>query len=226
MKKKKPATPSPQEPTSNPTKSVTIVSRPGDDPGVDAAKAMLGPYIINGFAVSQFVRGSTGEVALDHIVTALADAARQVNANDMAQVEATLMSQAITLNAMFGELARRSAVNMANGNYFEATQRYFAMAMKAQNQCRMTLETLSNIKNPPVVYARQANIANGPQQVNNGTVVPAHAVETQNPPIKLLDPAHEQPLDNRTPGRDQHIAPTRNLYRAVIPWCVRWTKLC
>jgi hypothetical protein len=49
-----------------------------------------------------------------------------------------------------------------------AAESYFKMALKAQNQCRMTLETLSNIKNPPVVYAKQANIANGPQQVNNG----------------------------------------------------------
>ena len=32
----------------------------------------------------------------------------------------------------------------------------------------MTLETLASVKNPPVVYARQANIAHGPQQVNNG----------------------------------------------------------
>jgi hypothetical protein len=43
------------------------------------------------------------------------------------------------------------------------------MAMRAQNQCRMTLETLATIKNPPVVYAKQANINNGgQQQVNNG----------------------------------------------------------
>ena len=38
------------------------------------------------------------------------------------------------------------------------------MAMKAQNQCRMTLETLATIKNPPVVFAKQANINNGGQQ--------------------------------------------------------------
>jgi hypothetical protein len=49
---------------------------------------------------------------------------------------------------------------------------------KAQNQCRMTLETLSTIKNPPVVYAKQANIAHGPQQVNNGTAPASHANET------------------------------------------------
>jgi hypothetical protein len=32
----------------------------------------------------------------------------------------------------------------------------------------MTLETLSAIKNPPVVYAKQANFAAGHQQVING----------------------------------------------------------
>jgi hypothetical protein len=42
---------------------------------------------------------------------------------------------------------------------------FFGMGLKAQNQCRMTLAT---IKNPPVVYAPQANIRNGgQQQVNN-----------------------------------------------------------
>jgi hypothetical protein len=33
--------------------------------------------------------------------------------------------------------------------------------LKAQAQCRATLETLAAIKNPPTVFARQANIADG-----------------------------------------------------------------
>lgn len=41
----------------------------------------------------------------------------------------------------------------------------FRMALKAQNQCRMTLETLATIENPPVVFARQANVTTGPQQI-------------------------------------------------------------
>jgi hypothetical protein len=46
-------------------------------------------------------------------------------------------------------------------------ENYMRMAMRAQNQCRMTLETLATIKNPPVVFAKQANINNGGQkQVN------------------------------------------------------------
>jgi len=47
--------------------------------------------------------------------------------------------------------------------------------LKAQSQCRATLEALAAIKNPPIVYARQANIAAGPQQVNNGVPGPVRA---------------------------------------------------
>jgi hypothetical protein len=49
------------------------------------------------------------------------------------------------------------------------------LALKAQSQCRATLETLATVKNPPVLFAKQANIANGPQQVNNGTPAPGPA---------------------------------------------------
>lgn len=141
------------------------------------------------------------ESKLDHLLTAFTDATKRVNANDLTDVEAILTSQAIALNMMFGELTRRSAANMAEGAYFEAAQRYFAMAMKAQNQCRMSLETLSNIKNPPVVYARQANIANGPQQINNASAKPPLASETENPPNKLLETSNEIPMDSGTQGK-------------------------
>jgi hypothetical protein len=71
------------------------------------------------------------------------------------------------------------------------------MALKAQNQCRMTLETLSNIKNPPVIYAKQANIANGPQQVNNH----AHAGENKNQPIKVLEQGYDERMDGGTQSK-------------------------
>lgn len=42
------------------------------------------------------------------------------------------------------------------------------LALKAQSQCRSTLQAISKIKNPMIVgYVRQANVAYGPQQVNN-----------------------------------------------------------
>jgi|WetSurMetagenome_2_1015567.scaffolds.fasta_scaffold32360_3 hypothetical protein len=78
-----------------------------------------------------------------------------------------LAAQAAALNAMFRELARRASLNM--GEYLDASERYMRLALKAQGQCRATLEMLAAMKNPPVVFARQANINNGGQQrVNNG----------------------------------------------------------
>jgi hypothetical protein len=98
---------------------------------------------------------------------------------------------------MFGELSCRAANNMRQ--HIQASEIYFRMALKAQSQCRMTLETLSNIKNPPVVYAKQANIANGPQQVNNGTMPSrAHAEENQIQPSKLLEQSNDQRMDTAT----------------------------
>lgn len=85
-------------------------------------------------------------------MASLADSAAAVKANNLSQVEELLISQAMTLNILFGELSRRAAANM--GEYIEAHKVYLGLALKAQNQCRMTLETFSAIKNPPVVYAR------------------------------------------------------------------------
>ena len=78
------------------------------------------------------------------------------------------------------------------------------MALRAQNQCRATLETLSTIKNPPVVFAKQANFANGPQQVNNGatvSVTPVHAGENKIQQNELLtEVQHGETVDTRATG--------------------------
>ena len=77
------------------------------------------------------------------------------------------------------------------------------MAYKAQNQCRMTSETLSTIKNPPVVYAKQANIAHGPQQVNNGPSSATRTGENEKLPNELLEEAMSNPW---TPQRREQQA--------------------
>jgi hypothetical protein len=75
--------------------------------------------------------------------------------------------------------------------------RYLRLGLKAQSQCRATLETLATIKNPqPVAFVRQANIAHGPQQVNNDGAAPAsRARESENPPNKVLEHQHAERLD-------------------------------
>jgi hypothetical protein len=172
---------------------VEVVCREGEDASLAAARMLVGPHITNARVAARFAKGNVGEVLpLQAVVTAFAESAKRVNVNDLKDVEATLHSQAATLNLMFGEFSRRAALNM--GEYVDATESYMRMALKAQNQCRMTLETLSNIKNPPVVYAKQANISNGPQQVNN--TLHAHTGENQIQPSKVLEQIHEQRMDS------------------------------
>lgn len=115
-------------------------------------------------------------------------------ANTIKVSERMLLSQAHALDVMFTNLARRAASHIGC-NMLPAMETYMRLALRAQNQCRMTLETLATIKNPPVVFAKQANIANN-QQVNNGEAVSAgtaRARETENRPNKLLEGPHAKP---------------------------------
>jgi hypothetical protein len=92
---------------------------------------------------------------------------------------------------LFATVGRRAH----HAKYREQSDGDLRLAMRAQAQSRATVETLANMKNPPV-YARQANIAQGPQQVNNGVV--NHGVARprlpQAPPTKLLE-AHGERMD-------------------------------
>ena len=71
------------------------------------------------------------------------------------------------------------------------------------------MQTLAEIKNPQsVAFVKQANIANGPQQVNNGVpsgrVTLAHAHAHAGIPAsqsnKLLGLSHDQRLDTGATG--------------------------
>jgi hypothetical protein len=65
-------------------------------------------------------------------------------------------------------------------------------------------ETLFEMRNPrPAAFVKQANIANGPQQVNNGVPSaesPSHAGLPTNRSDELLGLNHEQRLDTGTAG--------------------------
>ena len=123
-------------------------------------------------------------------------------------------------------LARRASAQ----DYMKNMEACLRMALKAQNQCRMTLETLATIKNPPVVFARQMNVANGPRQVNNcgaphhavnpAQVRPgacAHTTKQNLDQLGLLEANDGQRLDTRTPSAagsaDPHLAPMGEVHR-------------
>ena len=100
---------------------------------------------------------------------------------------------------------------------FDANMR---MALRAQAQCRATLETLATVKNPPLIFAKQANIANGPQQINNGMAAPSLAQENEIEQSKLLELQHGNYLDSGATGAtisgNQAMAAMGEIDRAEI----------
>ena len=150
----------------------------------------------NAAALRAYTAADLGEVNRVEAGLALKAQAAAVNRGDLSAGVAMLSAQATTLNAIFGDLARRGASCI--GQNLEMADRCLRLAFKAQAQCRATVETLALIKNPPAVFARQANISHGPQQVNNdgfSTLPVARAGKTENRKSRLLETGDVERLD-------------------------------
>ena len=171
------------------------------------SRMMLMPAATHAAVTQAFAQSaSTEKLDQQAICDGIAEKAKAVVAGDMSSSERILVAQATTLNAVCVDLFLRAHANL--GHHIDTMETYLKLALKAQNQCRMTLETLAAIKNPPIVYARQANFAAGPQQVNNG-VVP-RAVKNEKAPNELLEGRHDEGerLDGGAPGEAIGSDPT------------------
>ena len=137
------------------------------------------------------------------MLATLREQAKAVNDGDLQQAESMLMNQATALQSLFARLTEKAM----GADYLTSFEGFMRMALRAQSQCRTTLETLSAIKNPPIVYAKQANIAQGHQQVNNGTMKPSRARETENEQTQLSEADHELLPDTRTSRHESQVNP-------------------
>jgi hypothetical protein len=180
--------------------AVPVVMKPDDDLDAAFATTMLRPTV----QAARTLYQSQGD---QHTVTALTnELAAQVRASldgSTERSESMLLSHAHTLDELFHVLTRKALLNFGS-QYLNAGERYMRLALKAQSQARTTLETLATIKNPPI-YAKQANIAHGPQQVNNGEISDTHgracAQEFKNQPNELLEQKTNEWLDTGAAGK-------------------------
>ncbi|MEI6692145.1 MAG: hypothetical protein WCL43_05445 [Chlorobium sp.] len=105
-----------------------------------------------------------GQMSIYNIVDEINRKTEEFHSGETKGIESILMSQAITLDTMFAHFAKLSIGPVG----YDQLKLFVSLALKAQNQSRATLDTLANIKNPrQTVITKQANISNGPQQVNN-----------------------------------------------------------
>lgn len=133
---------------------------------------------------------------LTEVFAKVLERAKEVTNRDTKNQESMLAGQIISMNAIYTDLAIIARQNISNAVVFERLMR---LALKAQSNCRATAEALAAIQNPPTVFARQANFANGPQQINNGSS-PASLSRARNSELgqnKLLE-ANGERLDTGT----------------------------
>jgi len=151
------------------------------------AEIGLSAPILNAATSRSFTQNILGVTDLTETINVMKEKVGKVNTGDLTELEATLAAQTVSLDAMFNELARRAM----SSDTMSKLEIYMRLSLKAQSQCARTIEVLAAMKNPPVVFAKQANIAHGNQQVNNesnrsNTRAPAHAEKIINQPNELL----------------------------------------
>lgn len=137
------------------------------------------------------------------MIRLLKDRGEAVNQGDMTHAEQMLSAQATALQTLFTRLAER-AMGQSHMPNIEAFMR---LALRAQSQCRATIETMATIKNPPVIYARQINQTTGPQQINNGAAAPSRAQKIEGEQNKLLEAIDGKRLDTGAAGATGGVDP-------------------
>lgn len=188
---------------------------------VAIARAKLRPTIQGALTLASWGGASEvfASVDVNALVSELKIQTKEASSSNLARLEGMLVVQAHSLDAMFNECARRARVNA--GEYPGAFDRYMRIALKAQSQCRCTIEALAEIKNPKsFTVVGQANVSNGPQQVNNGLPpaglppavrAPAPAREISNSSNELLEHQNGNGLEQRAPkftgAPDSSMAP-------------------
>lgn len=161
----------------------------------------------NAYVVRKFALGNPDEVDITDTVKAMSKAAKEVADGNLNRVEAMLVSQAISLDAMFQNLAMRAS----NAEYIKNLEAFMRLALKAQSQCRTTIEAIGLLKNPGT-YIRQANIAQGHQQVNNTyATTSGHTVAQKSKvePSRLIGEKRHERMDTR--AQSQAVASHQGL---------------
>jgi hypothetical protein len=158
------------------------------------------PSVQSAMTVKRFgVDSGFRDVDLDSMVETLSEQIEATNSNDLANLEGMLTGQAYALNAIFNRLTQIASWNI--DDHLKGAELLLKLGLRAQSQCRTTIEAISAVKNPPMMgYVKQANITQGPQQVNNGIDQDAipRAGENQNPKNELLEKQDGNQLDTGT----------------------------
>jgi hypothetical protein len=138
----------------------------GENAGRTLARVAVDPTVRHAFNIGLFTAGmlgKDGQPDLMETAPVLGEQIASVVGGDLALASRILVSQAVSLDAMFTELARRSSLNM--GDYLDASDRYMRLALKAQSNCRATLEALAKLHQPREQTVKHVHVNDGGKAV-------------------------------------------------------------
>ena len=151
--------------TKGPT--LEVESTPDETRETMMARVMLDPYVRHGLIGSTFAGYGITDGGAPAPVTECAKhvgaIGNQAAAGDIAFASRMLAAQAVTLDTMFTEFARRAALNM--GDYINAAERYARLSLKAQSNSRATLEALAKLHQPREQTVRHVHVNQGGQAI-------------------------------------------------------------
>lgn len=164
MTKAKPKTAAPKLDANN---ALTVAKIDTESDALATAKAILAPDFRHGMAVAQLHSKGLGQTPFAPGMGDYADALKETGdkaaKGELAFVSRMLATQAITLDNMFAELARRMSMNISE--YLGATETYARIALKAQANSRATLEALVKLHQPREQTVRHVHVNEGGQAV-------------------------------------------------------------
>jgi len=163
------------------------------------ASVALSPTMNGAAIVEAFAKAPFGAIDALAAISSLNEQLEEIQRGDMSGPEAMLYAQATALQSIFVAYARRACAQ----EYQRNLEAFMSLALKAQAQCRATLEALNEMKFPKsATFVKQANIANQ-QQINNGT--PARAEKTSISTTELLTEAKHATLDLGGTGETEKL---------------------
>ena len=140
-------------------------------------------------AASERNKGLDEHLDIPQLMAVLKAESERLSEGKSEDIGPILANQALALQSLFSRLTE-SALSQSHMSNIEAFMR---LALRAQSQCRATLESLSSLNKAPTVFAQQANVATN-QQINYA----------QN---QLLGDDDELRPDTRAPGAEKAVNP-------------------
>jgi hypothetical protein len=146
--------------------TLEIEAEPGEHHLKTLARISLAPGVRHANLANAFAAGTFGDKHKPSITDStevIAAYLAKAETGDKELASRLLTAQAISLDTIFTELSRRSAMNM--GEYLNAADRYMRLALKAQTACRTTLEALAKIHQPREQTVKHVHVNEGGQAV-------------------------------------------------------------